>query len=689
MIVKSLETENFRSCPDGVYEFGKVNFLVGDNGTGKTSLQNALRYALNGKLPEDPIRRGEDHLKVSLVIGDGQDTTVERVTYAPDTYRINGEDKKQQDFLLEVRKCREHCRKDGVGVRAGSQSNPAFYNQMPDVLWQFLLEGKTPVTGMQGAKVLELKTDDGTTFYMAKSRPSGVRIDGKAATAKMTGALYSDRIGGDVKAIDLVSSSETLAGMQMPDVAKYLMGLLPVSIDFDRLSELASFTQEEQDLLRPVFPASPAPIVPSDVANAYKMLVSARTSISSRMQTLKARSQFEGNLPPVSENDVQEKLKELSRQAAVFSKIQESWSIFQKRTKERETAMQNVKRWVHEYNTMGPLEPPQGGELTALQGQEAKLRQAMLEAERAITGYRQSCVPLQRMLNNLDTPVCPLCDKLTCRTDKTAVKSDLKQAIDSNMQCVKETQERLYAMQQELPGILAKEEEVRRKTTLYQNKVTLYRQIADLKAAIPEEPAQPEPLPDLTKLQTEIRQYQSWQKQYLIYGECQKALEEYNQVKAQWELYNTLVKKCEPKKGMITNVILKVLFTPFESQLNSFVQSVYPDMELSFQMGDEGLKLLCRPHGRDCMLPLGALSTGEKYLALFALMDLISGISNVRILVFDNLEALDSQTLGNLLELFESDGVQERYDHIILSGVGHESILNALARYPDIRVINF
>lgn len=689
MKIKSLETENFRSCPNRVYEFGKVSFLVGDNGKGKTSLENAVRYALNGKLPEDPIRHGEDHLKVTMVIDDGQDTKVERTAYLPDVYRVNGEEKKQKEFAAEVQKCRERCQANGIAVHVGPNSNPEFKHFTFPALWEFLLTGKTPGVTMSGKAELELVTDDGTTLYQFKSKPSAVKIDGKQATLKAVNALLSDRIGGDAKAVDLVSSSEVLMAMQMPDVAKYLMELIPVVLDFDKLCQLANVSPEESDILRPLFPAAPASVVPSDVASAYRVLYSTRTGISARKEALRIKSTYEGTLPPVTEKVVQIRLDELNRQIAVSSKIKEAWDQFDRRTKEREAATETLNRRVKEFNALGKVERPEESELQGLLAEETRLRQSMLEAERAVTGYQKANEPLQRMLNNLGTSVCPLCDKLVCKTDKTAVKNDLTEAIEANMKLVKDTQERLEVMKKDLAGILAKEEEVRNRVTLYNNKAAVYRQICDLKASIPEAPVQPEPMPDVQKLKAELATYQEWQKQYLIYNECQKAAPEYNEVCRQYELYNSLVRKCEPKKGLLTNVILKVLFTPFTDHLNEFVKSIYSDMEMAFQMGDSGIRLLCRPHGRDALLPIGALSTGEKYIAMLALMDLVSDISNVRILVFDNLEALDEETMKNLLNIFGKSTIRDRYDHVILAGVGHENIRSAMANCSYVNEIDF
>ena len=129
MKIKNLKVKNFKSCPDGVYALSGINVLLGENGKGKTSLQMALRYLLNGTLPEDPIRHGEDHLAVSAVIDDGQDTSISREYYLPDTYRIDGNDVKDKIFFQNTSAKMTECQNNGLHIMAGQASNSYFYGK--------------------------------------------------------------------------------------------------------------------------------------------------------------------------------------------------------------------------------------------------------------------------------------------------------------------------------------------------------------------------------------------------------------------------------------------------------------------------------------------------------------------------------------------------------------------------------
>ena len=70
MKVKSLKTNNFQGL-EGVHEFnfGKITALAQPNGSGKTSLINALRYGLTGVEPAgDVITRGASSMAVRVVL---------------------------------------------------------------------------------------------------------------------------------------------------------------------------------------------------------------------------------------------------------------------------------------------------------------------------------------------------------------------------------------------------------------------------------------------------------------------------------------------------------------------------------------------------------------------------------------------------------------------------------------------
>jgi len=71
MLLKSITLKNFRKFEDSKLDFGKINYLLGENGTGKTTVKEAILFCLYGldangsnKGLDDLIRTGEKIMEV-------------------------------------------------------------------------------------------------------------------------------------------------------------------------------------------------------------------------------------------------------------------------------------------------------------------------------------------------------------------------------------------------------------------------------------------------------------------------------------------------------------------------------------------------------------------------------------------------------------------------------------------------
>ena len=690
MKIKNLNVKNFKSCPDGVYSLSNINVLLGKNGKGKSSMQMALRYLLNGTLPNDPIRHGEDHLMVSAIIDDGQNTAISREYYLPDTYRINGEDLKEKLFFQNTSAKMEECRIHGIHIIAGQASNPYFYGKNESVLWEFLTTGKVEGSRIMGPKELEVTFADGTSFYLRKSLPSKCLVNEKKVSGKAFEKLLQDRMQGSTKALDITTSSEVMTGMEMPDFAKYLVSIIPITMDFEKLKELSGLSEEEANILSNLFPKAPTPISISDVANVYKMLYEVRTDINRKRNEWYQRSIYEGPLPLPDINVVQQEAEILNQKIGAASELSKSWDIYQKRINERERSLKMYHDWVTDYNRRGKVPYYDQNALLDIQNAENIIRQNIETTIRNISGLKQAAAPLKQMLSNLDSKVCPLCDRLTCNTDKTSCKSDIEANIRNIEQSATEAEKQRVAMVQQLNQILQTKEQMNAAVNKFNEKLNLYNRIQELKKSIPEVPQKPADIVPTDKMFAKSEKYRNYAQQISVFNECQRAYKKYQEFERQYELYCGLVIKAEPKKGILTNTILNFLLQPFRDHVNGFTKSVFADTEIRFDMGENGLEVKYRPHGRNCFLPLKALSDGERLLATFTLMDMISSISGTRILVFDRLESMDEETILSLLNTLLTKEVSERYDHIVMAAVAHDSIVNAINQYKDaVRIFSF
>lgn len=685
MKIESITVKNFKGCPDGTYNLSKLNMLIGKNGKGKTSFQLALRYLLNGKLPADPIRHGNEILYVSGIIEGNVE--IARKYYLPDTFRVNQNEVTEKAFTKKVVELKGNsANKPLLSVLV--PSNKFFTAEDQDSLWEFLETGGVSGVKIMGIKELSVELADGTSLYMRKTKPSECLVAGKKVTAKKFNELLADHMYGNQTALDITTSSEIIAAMDMADFAKYLMSIIPVKMDFSKLSKLAELTPEETEALAGLFPEAPTPILLENVASAYKAVFGIRHDLRLEMDEWKKRSMFDGFLPLPDVKHTQFLLAEANKKIGAAMEIEKAWGIYKQRVSERQRSINTLKEWIDTYNKMDKSPVPKAGQLEYLQNMENTLRQNIEMLVRNIAASNETYKSFQRMMENLNNTVCPLCNKLVCHTDKTVVQEDIATA----MQDLQNNMQRLAGeknnVENQLKQVLEQKEAVRGLIEKYNQKVQLYRRIQELNKSIPKEPVEPAPVPDVTMIKRQAQRYQLYIQQSAVLEKCKEAYQKFEEVKAQYELYCSLVKKTEPRKGILTCTILNYLLQPFHEHVNGFISSVFPDTEIAFQMGDNGLEVVCCPHNHTSYIPIRSLSDGERMLALFTLMEMISSISGTRILVFDRLESMDTESIHNLLNTLQSKEVQERYDHILLASVDHADICGMLKEMPGVNMIS-
>lgn len=112
-MIKKLIIKNFRGIEEKSYLIpdDKPFFLFGENGFGKTSTLDALRFALTGKMPADMIFHGASEGYVGIVFDDADNTYIERRFYAadkPNKVKMNGKNctaKAAQTVICDLLGC--------------------------------------------------------------------------------------------------------------------------------------------------------------------------------------------------------------------------------------------------------------------------------------------------------------------------------------------------------------------------------------------------------------------------------------------------------------------------------------------------------------------------------------------------------------------------------------------------------
>lgn len=104
MEIQHIGIENFKGVGTFQMTPGKVNILLGENGTGKSSILQAIRYGITGNIPSDPVAGGQEKGVVELKFPD-IGILKRTVSSGRKEVRLNGKitTQKSIDELLEKR----------------------------------------------------------------------------------------------------------------------------------------------------------------------------------------------------------------------------------------------------------------------------------------------------------------------------------------------------------------------------------------------------------------------------------------------------------------------------------------------------------------------------------------------------------------------------------------------------------
>lgn len=148
------------------------------------------------------------------------------------------------------------------------------------------------------------------------------------------------------------------------------------------------------------------------------------------------------------------------------------------------------------------------------------------------------------------------------------------------------------------------------------------------------------------------------------------------------ELYDFLCKEFAPKGEVMTKILASYL-SLFEDVINERSAALRTDMCVKF-VPENGTKYYVKVRGDKEFHLYDELSCGEKILAAFLLLDLVSALCGTRILLLDELNSLDSRSLGELFDLVTSSKMLEEYDNIVLASVNTDELDRVVRKHESV-----
>lgn len=589
MKIGNLELKNFRNHASTFMVFDKLNFIFGRNNAGKSTIKQALEYALTGE----------------------------------NEYIPGGKNAKEQ-------------------IRFGEDS--AFVE----------------------AEIEEL----GTLKRIIKVKGNEVELNSNRIPDKEVLKEIEDVFGVDYDTLSCVINSSKFINMSPNDQKDFLFRLSGAKLDPDKVLDfMKNPSDKAKEVVKERLSQSSISIETFD--NLYKEFYATRKQVKKNRDALKAKREALGTVPDTSGVDiagVNQKLNELTNER---EKLLSQIAVAEEQKKQKgrlndELAKINdriaqIEKEIDPNCQVAEAEETIFGYVSEI-NEAQKEKEKHLVAQNVLESQTQS---LKGILGKLDTDVCPLSDKLVCKTDKSVLTNDLKKQIAANEKEIAVHQKAVLECTQKITDLTQKKEHLEKQVqlnveldTLKERQKTIVDQVAAI--VIPDTQAlinrKAEIEEYIKNLQDDINTHNNWVNNKKQADELDKELKE---AEAEVELYEYLVEEFSPK-GLKSRILQKIIL-PIENYCNQILAKLTDGYTLGF-MFDDGFDIIVK--NINGVIKLNSLSTSEKLRVGIVFQDAINQLTGARLLFIDDAEILDEENMKLLLELIGQ--IQDNYDSIFV-----------------------
>ena len=118
----------------------------------------------------------------------------------------------------------------------------------------------------------------------------------------------------------------------------------------------------------------------------------------------------------------------------------------------------------------------------------------------------------------------------------------------------------------------------------------------------------------------------------------------------------------------------------FENVINKRADELGTGIKAKF-IAEQGVNYFIQINTKVGFLPFDSLSHGEQTIAMFLLLDMLNTLCGTKLLLMDDLNHLDPNSLDTLMSLITSTPVINDYDHIFISSVNNTDMINVVSKY--------
>lgn len=508
--------------------------------------------------------------------------------------------------------------------------------------------------------------DDGTSIMRTQSAKATNYVNEKVATEKATNEFLENKFGCSISSIEAMCGASFFKSLSKKDLKSFIIDILPIKASFSKIVELSDDLDEEKISFIKEYLEDEVSL--ADIDAAYKTVFDGRKVKKQVLKNLQEKSKFTKELPGVTKEELLKRQGEIALIEAKVNDYKKNLERYNKSLKTRENAekqLADMKNRLHQYKD---IKQPVEADLQLAIKEKQLFIDAIANANNTIAIMKANVELMQRTLDSLDKPVCPISERIVCTADKSGLREELISLVETNNKELANGYNFIVRCNEQVD----KRDEIinscNNQLIAWNNKINLENTINAF--ALPEVLDKPEEVNG--DFAEEKLQIQNMLNVWYEKDASDQAAKNIEETLHKVNLYDFAVKFFSANG--IKSKLLEKAVDPLQKMIDEKTQSLRKGFKISL-MTEEEFDITISPRTGE-VVPLNKISAGEFIVTAYILMSVVSQITGVSILMMDNLDNLDSDAARQLMLLLDAD---ENFNTIILASVDHPDIIDAIS----------
>ena len=508
--------------------------------------------------------------------------------------------------------------------------------------------------------------DDETSIMRTQSAKATNYVNEKVATEKATNEFLENKFGCSISSIEAMCGASFFKSLSKKDLKSFIIDILPIKASFSKIVELSDDLDEEKISFIKEYLEDEVSL--ADIDAAYKTVFDGRKVKKQVLKNLQKKSKFTKELPGVTKEELLKRQGEIALIEAKVNDYKKNLERYNKSLKTRENAekqLADMKNRLHQYKD---IKQPVEADLQLAIKEKQLFIDAIANANNTIAIMKANVELMQRTLDSLDKPVCPISERIVCTADKSGLREELISLVETNNKELANGYNFIVRCNEQVD----KRDEIinsyNNQLIAWNNKINLENTINAF--ALPEVLDKPEEVNG--DFAEEKLQIQNMLNVWYEKDASDQAAKNIEETLHKVNLYDFAVKFFSANG--IKSKLLEKAVDPLQKMIDEKTQSLRKGFKISL-MTEEEFDITISPRTGE-VVPLNKISAGEFIVTAYILMSVVSQITGVSILMMDNLDNLDSDAARQLMLLLDAD---ENFNTIILASVDHPDIIDAIS----------